>query len=264
MRRARALSVALGLLVVSCARGHDASSGPPAPVPALRVPREQREPPVEFPPQAIGDASARPTALVLPSRARKRKPRAILALHEDGGDPSRFLSSFQRRADRIGVAFVGVSGPTRLGPNAFRWSDDPAENAARIDEAVESVRARVRTGDLRVLLGFGEGAQVALEVAARDPERYAGAIALSPGGASRVREIAKVPGNERQRFVIAFGMLESWEFYASSVDDLYALRDLGARVDLHEAWFYGVHTLPPDFDVQLPKWVAWLHEASRR
>jgi hypothetical protein len=54
--------------------------------------------------------------------------------------------------------------------------------------------------------------------------------------------------------VVAFGFDRFTTVGTSSVDiDL--LRNLGANVVRHPAWFYGKDPLPPDLDVRLPQWV---------
>lgn len=192
----------------------------------------------------------------------------LVGLHDDGDEPDDFLDhdAYQRRALRLGVVFVGVSGTVPLGPKTYRWSFEPAENAKRIEEALAEARARVPlAADKVILFGFSEGAQAALEIAAREPARYRGAIAMSPGGLPwRISELAANPLIARQRYVIAVASFESLDAVGTSYVDADLLRGLGATVRVHTAWLYAVHALPPDFEVRLPQWIDFMLDARGR
>jgi predicted esterase len=155
-----------------------------------------------------------------------------------------------------------VSGPLARGPDAYDWSPDPAENARRVRDGIEQARASARIADDRIILfGFGEGAQASLDVAVREPDRYRGAIAMSPGNLRwRLDEVEPSPQIARQGYVIAFGSFEAFDTVGTSYVDASLLRDLGARVKVHTAWLYARHTLPPDFETRLPQWIDFVLE----
>ena len=85
----------------------------------------------------------------------------------------------------LNVAVVGVSGTLARGQQTFVWAVDAERDAQRVRNALAEVSDRVTVKPGHVIaLGFSQGAQVGLEIAVRNPEEYAGAIALSPGAAS--------------------------------------------------------------------------------
>lgn len=201
------------------------------------------------------------TAIRLPPNARKGVPLdLVLGLPPDGGDPDDYVDerAFRRQADALGIAFAAVSGTVSLGPKAYRWSVLSEDNARRVSDGLDEVRAGMPMGVRSVvLLGFGEGAQVAIETVARDPARYAGAIAMSPGGP--IWQLDEVPATDHPgRYVIAMGTLERFDVVGTSYADASSLHDRDASVLLHPAWLYARHTLPPDFDTEFPRWFRFV------
>ena len=190
----------------------------------------------------------------------------VLWLHPSGAAPDDNLEqACGTRARRDGFVCVGVSGTTALGPMTYRWSADPNDNARHIASLLDEARSRgVQTGKPIVLMGLGEGAQVALETAARDPERYPGAIAMSPHGlAWHLNEIPADERPARQHYVLAFGSFEPLATVGTAYMDADLLRVLGAKVKVHTAWFYAKETLPPDLGVRLPEWLATIVDGKR-
>ncbi|MFO0761347.1 MAG: hypothetical protein U0359_33020 [Byssovorax sp.] len=206
-------------------------------------------------------ASGRRTLLfITPDRRTPGRPLPlVVALHADGDEPADFLDpqTYRAWARKLGVAFVGVSATIPLGPRSFRWSHEPADNTAHLARAVEEITRRLRIpGAPVILLGFSEGAQAALVTAALDPERYRGAIALSPSSlGSPIAPIAPHPALAGQRYVVAYASFDSFDAVGTAYIDIDRLRELGAEVDSHTAWFYGTHGLPPDYELQFPKWI---------
>ncbi|MCO5167389.1 MAG: alpha/beta fold hydrolase [Planctomycetes bacterium] len=201
------------------------------------------------------------TLLVLPAGYERGRPvTAVVGLHGLGAQPRDFADpeDYQALADRLGVAFVGVSGTTPLGPRAYAWSEDPARDAERVKKALAEVADRVTIAPGRVVLvGFSQGAQVAAEVAARDPATFAGAILLSPGGRQPVRlgEVAPAEAHAGRGFVVRVGAAEEPENVATADEVARALRGLGARVDEHAYEGMDEHAFPPDYEERLGAWI---------
>lgn len=184
----------------------------------------------------------------------------LVGLHGLGANAEEFAEE-QSRANALGMAFLAVSGTIPSGPRAFRWSEDPLRDEKRIADAIKSVTERVKAESGKIVLyGFSQGAQSALEIAARFPERYAGAIALSPGNLSGSRLGKVEPGDaiKRSGFVIAFGSGEAPGNVTLGKADAKALEALGARVLLRPSEGQTAHAFPADFAEALPKWVGFL------
>jgi predicted esterase len=80
------------------------------------------------------------------------------------------------------VAFLSVSATYARGAQSFVWSEDVALDTKQVKVALENVKDRltVKPGVV-IALGFSQGAQLVIEISVRDPELFAGAIALCPG-----------------------------------------------------------------------------------
>jgi hypothetical protein len=141
---------------------------------------------------------------VPPSLSGPRGP-VLLVLH-DGGDSAEGVRvrqaqvSFEALAEREGfiVAYANAAPAAARLPSSGFWQTDPGANRAiddfaylaRVIERLEEHVLAVSGGDWALkwgaagpdvyLVGYGSGAHLALEAAARNPERYAGVAALLP------------------------------------------------------------------------------------
>lgn len=203
------------------------------------------------------------TLLVVPAGYAKGKAiPAVVGLHGFGSHPRDFADpeDYQGLADRLGVAFVGVSGTVPLGPRGFRWAEDVAQDGARVARALAEVADRVTIAPgAVVLIGFSQGAQAAAELAARDPATFAGAIVLSPGSRERVRlaEVTRADAHAGRGFVVRVGAGEHPSNVAQADEVARALRALGCRLNEHAYEGMDEHTFPPDFGEKLGEWVTF-------
>ena len=110
----------------------------------------------------------------------------MILVHGRNAAPKNILELIPR-FDRPRVA---CAGPAAAGgtwyPNSFmapRASNEPGLSSAlfTLDALVESALARGFTSERILLLGFSQGACLALEYAARNARRYGGVLALSGG-----------------------------------------------------------------------------------
>lgn len=209
------------------------------------------------------------TLLVVPAGYRPGTPiGAIIGLHGLYSHPSDFAdpATYQPLADALQVAFIGVSGTDRVGTRGFRWTEDPERDAVRVASALDEVAERVTLSPSgTILMGFSQGGQTAVELATRDPSRYAGAIALSPGFVGPVR-LTPEPTDalRRQGFVIVAGAREHPTVVAAARNDTEALRTAGARVAQRLYPDMSEHALPSDFADRLGDWYAFAVGAIRK
>jgi predicted esterase len=157
----------------------------------------------------------------------------------------------------MGVAFLGVSGTIPYGKEIYCWSEDPAKDLTRIDAALAEVKGRLTPAEGQIiLLGFSEGAWLAGELAARHPDRFAGAVVMSPRRRSSEEYPAPEPRDEhrRQRLLAVCGAEETAETVRTTKDFADRFEKLGARVSLTLYPGKTSHTLPPDYVEKLPVW----------
>lgn len=210
------------------------------------------------------ESSAGRTTLVLPTGYRKGTPIPVVVwLHGVGASPDDFVNEgLHDDANRMNAAILGVSGTLPRGSRSFSWSLDPVRDGRRVQEALAGIadRVTIRPGYV-VLLGFSQGAQVALELAVRDPERYAGAIALSPSVHSRLREVTPSPLLPRRGFVVACGVLETERIVFLTSEAASWLRSVRAQVRHLPYDTISAHAFPPDFGARFPEWVQFVLKA---
>ena len=192
------------------------------------------------------------TVLTLPQGYTKgTEIAALVGLHGLGAEPEDFSGgpAFQRLADRLGAAVIGVSGTRRGGKRNFAWSEEPGRDMARVKAALDEVKDRVsiRAGRV-VVIGFSQGAQLAVELPARDPETFAGGIALCPGGRKQCQLGSIEKPSELlagRAFVLIDGELEQEGNLALGAADEKWLSARGALVLRHVYPGMG-HSFPPD------------------
>jgi hypothetical protein len=140
------------------------------------------------------------TISVIPANYDSTTPiPVVLGLHGLGSRAKGFVGpEYQKWADELNVAIVGVSGSRPRGPASFVWSEDPEIDLKRIDAAIDELKDRltVKEGSL-VLFGFSQGAMMSAEIAIRHPDRFAGALVMSPGGTKQpdLTRLRKLEGN---------------------------------------------------------------------
>ncbi len=194
---------------------------------------------------------------------------ALVGLHGLGSVPDDFSGgpAFQRLADRLGAALIGVSGTRRGGQRTFAWSEEIDRDMARVKAALEEVKDRVtiRAGHV-VVIGFSQGAQLAVELPARDPETFAGGIALCPGGRKNCQlgSIAKPSELLAGRtFLLIHGELEQEGNLALGEADEKWLSARGALVQRHV--YPGMaHSFPPDELNNFEIWTRFILSTRER
>lgn len=203
------------------------------------------------------------TRVVLPKGYTRSRPvPVIVGLHGMGSTPEDLADEdLQDVADALSVAVVSASGTIPNGPTSFHWAESVERDEARIEDALKEASDRVTIAPGKiVLLGFSQGAQMAAEIAARRPEKYAGAIIMSPGTQKdlALKDLPASPTLAQRRFVIVVGAGEQPGNVAVAASDARAL--LGAHADVFHKAYEGVeeHAFPPDFTTALPRWIRYI------
>jgi predicted esterase len=122
--------------------------------------------------------------LVLPANYDGEPIPVMVWLHGMGDRAESYVfEELQEIADTNRVAFVSVSGTVVNGPTSFSWAGSMPKNEQRIDAALAKFADQLKPKEGQIALGgFSQGGQVAGELAAKRPERYSGALIMSPGG----------------------------------------------------------------------------------
>lgn len=200
------------------------------------------------------------TSLVMPQNAVPHTPIPVfIGLHGLGDNARQFVSPerYQVMADKMGVAVLGVSGTRCRGKHTFVWSEDPSQDMARIDAALSEVAAQLTPAEGQlVLFGFSQGGMVSAELVARHPQRFAGAILLSPGSVSGAdpSRLPRFPEGRRPGLVAVCGAGEHRATVNFTKGYAAAYQSRGARLYLKVYPGMKQHTFPPDFSEKFPVW----------
>jgi len=200
--------------------------------------------------------------VILPKDHDPSKPVPVAVwLHGYGWNPSEltlFQEDYQKRADDLGIAFVGISGTAERDEGGYEWAED-AEIDYKYIESVFKVNSDKVTPDWpRVaLFGFSQGAKVAGDVASCYPKKFAGAILMSPGGQKSYTDVPTV-GEEDHKWQNYYCFVGQDEAYGNvSLTNSYAadLKRLGAKVISKQYEGVEDHSTPPDYEEKLSEWI---------
>jgi phospholipase/carboxylesterase len=169
----------------------------------------------------------------------------IVALHGSGGTAEGFAPLWRRVASDLGAVLVVPEGQNRAG-SGFDWGV-VEQGSHLVLRAIEKARAETAVDDSRIVLaGFSNGASQAFIMGLRDPERFAGVLAVSGFYDERVAPVP--PGRRLPRFAILNGARD--EEAANNRRAAAALRAAGGKVKLEI--YDGVgHAFPPDREREL-------------
>jgi predicted esterase len=199
--------------------------------------------------------------LVLPANYDGQPIPVMIWLHGMGSRAESYnFPELQDIADRERVAFVSVSGTIVNGPTSFSWAESMQRNEKRIDAALAKFADKLKPKEGQIALGgFSQGGQVAGELAAKRPERYSGALIMSPGGFDFSLDDFEATEKHKRQTVIAVcgagehpGNVRMTERYADWFESA------GANVTHKPYEELNYHSLVPDFEERLSEWIPML------
>jgi len=207
------------------------------------------------------------TTLVLPhGYTRDRGPLWVIAwLHDAGSNPHGLVNTDDEDADcrflaeSLNIAFVGISATTTRGKNAYTWTEEPQRDLGRVQVALGEVSKRLTMAPAGVILvGSSQGGRVAMDLAARNPDLFAGAIAFASGKQrSRLVEIAsRHPMLAQRSFVLVGNDAETADDRTRTAGEAAWLENAKARVMVEVV--PGSSALPLHFARAFPNWVKWM------
>jgi len=182
-------------------------------------------------------------------------------LHGYGWNPSElsiFEEDYQQIANDLGIALIGISASTKIEEGSYEWLEDREGDYDHITGVLDVHSDQVTLDWPNVaLFGFSQGAKVAGDLAAHYPDKFRGAILMSPGG-QQDEDVPEVPetGHLDQCYVCVVGAEEAYGNVKLTEAYARKLEALGAQVILKKYEGVEEHSTPPDYDARLPEWLA--------
>ena len=221
------------------------------------IPAEQ----VSAPGGVQGDPSTRPSRVrefcvaqgaplpwiqVIPPRIDPRVP-WVLALHGRGDTPFGFRSLIERLGVALPVAIVEAPLAWR-GGRGRQWFDARRQTIDGLGQAVDQVmafsqwlQAHCPSHTRPILLGFSQGAMVALQAMVQHTEAFSAAVALS---GYLLDDTRALPGSPRAPLLLSAGSQDKIISAEKTRHSMQVLTELGYSVEY--AAFDGGHQVPPE------------------
>ncbi len=194
----------------------------------------------------------------------------VVWLHGYGWNPSEisvFEEDYQARADKLGVAFVGISGTADMEQSGYEWAEDVEADLNHIEGVLRHNASKITPEWPRVVLvGFSQGAKVAGDLAATHPDKFMGAILFSAGGHKDDPDFPAqaTEAHKWQTYYCLVGEDEALGNVLLNSEYATALKRLGSKVIKKEYPGMEDHTTPPDFEEKLGEWVSSILDVEKR
>lgn len=185
-------------------------------------------------------------------------------LHGYRGYPGAIAEAeyFQKVANRLSIAIVGLPGTTLLADETLQWTAETVADHAYIQDRLAALQRRIPRLDIRrvALFGFSQGGLVAGNLALAYPERYAGAVIMSPGSPGGmpgpVPPASVTAAHRSQYYVVVCGAQESPGTVYRTGEYARVVATVSPRTESKQYEGMSQHTRPPDFKQKLPDWLG--------
>lgn len=206
------------------------------------------------------------TVIVVPKGYKIATPiTTVVWLHGYLSGPDDFVNAAaQQFADKMNVALIGISATNSRGPRSFSWAVNIDEDYKRVEAGLNEAgeRVTIAKGQL-IAMGFSQGGQLAVEIAARHPDEFAGAIALSAGSRSQLEGLKPSELLKKRGFVVSVNGGENPGSVKLTAHDAAWLRAADAKL-IHKVYSdVTTHSIPADFEERFPEWVKFVLDAGK-
>lgn len=180
----------------------------------------------------------------------------VMAFLHGAGEHADAYAIYAEAATARGIAGIALSGPRIVSAHGRAWSDRLETTDAAVQNLVGQLGGHGQVdGDAIYLFGFSQGATHAFGLLTRWPERYLGAIALSPGDGPVDLPPKRLVAVRRPLY-LAYGAREFRAFRQRALQWARIWRHAGnpCLLETHA----GGHHLPADWFLRFPRIVDWL------
>lgn len=168
------------------------------------------------------------------SKAKK----ALILLHGRGSSASRIYMQLRDLCDESFYILIPNAPDHAWYPESFMEEEE--RNEPYLSQSIQTVNQLIEDTSQHIpkssiyLIGFSQGACLALEAAARSAARYGGIIAFSGGLIGKKLDLKKYHGNFKGTVIyLAASKLDPYVAFSRVKKSKELLEDLGAKVLLH-------------------------------
>lgn len=199
--------------------------------------------------------------VTLPRKHDASKPAPLLVvLHGRGGNMHEVSERWQPIADKLGAIILAPQGTLQIAENQYRWNDDLDLVEHDVLDELESVMERYKIDDDRVIIaGFSQGAAAAYGLAVRNPEVFAGVIAIAGRFSASLESEADADDLVDLRVVIMIGEKDSAEALEDNRRAEAFFKKVKAAVRF-KAYPGLRHEYPKETEKELTKAAEWILE----
>ncbi len=203
-----------------------------------------------------GASTHRVTLHVPPRLLGEDRSPLLVWLHGTGGGPEELEAQLGPIAEQLGFVFFGISATRPTAGGRFEWTEEFERDRDHVKAAIDELSTQQRKDFAPiVVLGFGDGAQVATNLALSEPW-VDGALVFSPGWRGPPQDLLPLLNvrRDRKRAVVVVGEREAPATLSAAREDAAALTEAGFEVTIRVTDEQSRHALPEDFVASFPRW----------
>ena len=183
----------------------------------------------------------------------------LLCMHGYGTDHRDLVSLAEVGAAR-GFYAISVCGYEPLGPGRYAWPNKGPEIYRYLDGVIQRFSDKPECNtDVVYTTGFSQGGLVATYLVATHPERFHGALPISPAGPLSIPKL-KLGAEVRPLFVL-YGTGEGPRMQSRAEKLQKDFEEIGGRVSLNT--HPGGHTFPADWQATVERGLSFVRSDDR-
>ena len=183
----------------------------------------------------------------------------LLCLHGYGTDHRDLVNLAEVGAAR-GFFAISVCGYEPIGPGRYAWPNKGPEIHNYLDGVLQQFSEKPECNtDVVYTTGFSQGGLVATYLVATHPERFHGALPISPAGPLSIPKLKQ--GGEARPLFVLFGTAEGPRMQARVERFQKDFEQIGGRVSLNT--HAGGHTFPEDWQATVERGLSFVRAGDR-
>ncbi len=197
----------------------------------------------------------------LQSDAKKKLP-LLIVLHGETENASNLFQLWDSIAKKNQTVLIAPQALYTIGDGHYQWGTI-AEGRDIVTKAIAEAEKKYPIDTSKIyIMGFSQGATIALNMALSTPERFAGVIAIAPRYLHKLVALEKLK-NHLPAVYLANGENEDPHILANNQLAKNLLSDAGLKVELKLFRNTG-HAFPANPILELEKALAWIEQNKKQ